>query len=241
MKKLGIIIPAYRESANIVGLCVDILSNYPKANILIVDDSPDDLTVKAIAAMAPQRPEIKMVYRGTKGGRGDAVFFGLSRMIDGDCDYFLEMDADFSHTPKEIPLLVSFLEDHHLDLVIGSRYLNGSRIVNWSLSRKVFSRCSNFLAKTLLQVPISDYTNGFRLYNKSAALEVTKTCGKLGSGFIALSEILVNLYYRNYQIGEIPTVFVNRVRGESSVSRKEILNALIGLSRIWRLKRELSE
>ena len=241
MKKLGIIIPAYRESENIASLCADILLNYPNADLLIIDDSPDDLTVKAIAAMTPQRSEIKIIHRGAKGGRGDAVFFGLRQMIDGDCDYFLEMDADFSHAPKEIPLLVSYLEDHHLDLVIGSRYLKKSRILNWSLSRKVFSRCSNFLAKTVLQVPVSDYTNGFRLYNKPAALEVTKTCGKLGSGFIALSEILVNLYYRNYQIGEIPTVFVNRVRGESLVSHKEILNALIGLSRIWRFKRELTK
>jgi len=239
VKKIGIVIPAYRESADIANLCQDILSRYPNAGILVVDDSPDDSSVRAVETLA--RPEIKIVHRGAKRGRGDAVFFGINQLLKGDYEYFLEMDADFSHAPKEIPFLVSHLEERRLDMVIASRYLAGSRILNWSISRKVFSRCSNFLAKSLLQAPISDYTNGFRLYSRPAAAELAKTCGKLGAGFIALSEILVNLYYRDYKIGEAPTVFVNRVRGESSLSRKEILNALSGLYRVWRLKGRLKK
>ena len=88
---------------------------------------------------------------------------------------------------------------------------------------------------------MSDYTNGFRLYSKKAAAELVNTCGKLGNGFISLSEILVNLYYRQYSIGEVPTVFVNRIRGESSLSFKEIWNAVVGLKRIYQLKRQLSK
>jgi len=237
MKKIGIVIPAYRESANIANLCQDILSRY--ADILVVDDSPDDSSVRSIEALA--RPEIRIIHRSAKRGRGDAVFLGINQLLKGDYEYFLEMDADFSHAPKEIPFLASYLEEHRLDMVIASRYLAGSRILNWNISRKVFSRCSNFLAKSLLQVPVSDYTNGFRLYSRPAADELAKTCGKLGSGFIALSEILVNLYYRGYKIGDVPTIFVNRVRGQSSLSREEILNALFGLYRVWRLKVQLEK
>ena len=136
--------------------------------------------------------------------------------------------------------MIKQAEEEKLDLLIASRYLRESKILNWPLSRRIFSKCANFLARIVLQVPVHDYTNGFRLYSKSAAVELVQTCGKLGSGFIALSEILVNLYYRKYAIREVSTIFVNRIRGESSLSRKEIWNALMGLKRIYQLKRQLS-
>ena len=239
MKKIAVVIPAYGESENIVGLCQEILTHYNHAVILIVDDSPDNLTVYAIKLF--YHPQVSVIHRDLKGGRGSAVLFGISQYINGPYDYFLEIDADFSHPPAQIPELVTQAENENLDLLIASRYLGDSKILNWPLSRRIFSKCANFLAKTLLQVPVNDYTNGFRLYSKKAAVELVQTCGRLGSGFIALSEILVNLYYRQYIIGEVPTVFVNRIRGESSLSRKEVWNALIGLKRIYQLKKRLSK
>lgn len=239
MKKIAVVIPAYGESANIVALCKEILAHYSNADILIVDDSPDYLSVEAIENFA--HPQIRIVHRDAKGGRGSAVIFGISQCVSGPYDYFLEIDADFSHPPAQIPALIKQAEEEKLDLLIASRYLRDSQILNWPLSRRIFSKCANFLTRAVLQVPVHDYTNGFRLYSKSAAVELVQTCGKLGSGFIALSEILVNLYYRKYAIGEVSTIFVNRIRGESSVSRKEILNALMGLQRIYQLKRQLSK
>lgn len=239
MKKIAVIIPAYGESENIVSLCKEILVHYSNADILIVDDSPDHLTVDAIEKFA--HPQVRIVHRDTKGGRGSAVISGISQCINGPYDYFLEIDADFSHPPAQIPALVKQAEDEKLDLLIASRYLRVSKILNWPISRRIFSKCANFLARALLQVPVHDYTNGFRLYSRRAAVELVQTCGKLGSGFIALSEILVNLHYRQYVIGEVSTIFVNRIRGESSLSRKEIWNALMGLKRIYQLKRQLSK
>ena len=238
MKKIAVVIPAYGESENIVGLCEQILAHYANADILIVDDSPDNLTVNAIQHFA--HPQVSISHRDMKGGRGSAVIFGIGLCINGPYEYFLEIDADFSHPPAQIPELIKQAEEEKLDLLIASRYLRESQILNWPLSRRIFSKCANFLARTVLQVPVHDYTNGFRLYRKSAAVELVQTCGKLGSGFIALSEILVNLYYRKYAIGEVPTIFVNRIRGESSLSHKEIWNALTGLKRIYQLKRQLS-
>jgi dolichol-phosphate mannosyltransferase len=239
MKKIAVIIPAYGESENIVDLCKEILAHCNHADILIVDDSPDWLTVDAIKLFS--HPQVGIIHRDLKGGRGNAVLLGISQCINGPYDYFLEMDADFSHPPAQIPLLIKHAEDNNLDLLIASRYLGDSKILNWSLSRRVFSKCSNFIARILLQVPVHDYTNGFRLYSKRAAVELVGTCGRLGNGFIALSEILVNLYYRQYLIGEVSTIFINRVRGESSLSRKEIWSALVGLERIYQLKRKLSK
>ena len=237
MKKIAVVIPAYNESENIVGLCKEILTHYANADILIVDDSPDKLTVNAIEHF--EHPQVRISHRDAKGGRGSAVIFGISQCVSGPYDYFLEIDADFSHPPAQIPALIKQAAEEKLDLLIASRYLVESKIQNWSLSRRIFSKCANFLARSLLHVPVSDYTNGYRLYSKNAVLEIVQSCGKLGSGFISLSEILVSLYYKKYTIGEAPTIFVNRIRGESSLSIKEIWNALIGLMKIYQLKRQL--
>ncbi|HWU34259.1 MAG TPA: glycosyltransferase [Methylovorus sp.] len=239
MKKIAVVIPAYGESSNIVDLCKEILHHYAHADILIVDDSPDLLTVKAIKEFA--HPQVTIKHREKKGGRGSAVILGIIECLNKDYEYFLEIDADFSHPPSQIPSLIKYADEKKIDLLIASRYLADSKIINWPLSRKIFSKCANVLARVLLRVPVYDYTNGFRLYSHRSAVELTRTCGKLGNGFIALSEILVNLHYRQYSIGEVPTIFVNRIRGESSLSRKEIWNALSGLGRIYKLKRRLSK
>lgn len=239
MKKIAVVIPAYGESTNIVELCHEVLKHLPHTDILIVDDSPDNLTVDVISKL--NHPQVTIKHRQTKGGRGSAVIQGIAECLKGEYDYFIEIDADFSHPPSQIPALIRQAEEENLDLLIASRYLPDSKILNWPLSRRIFSKCANLIAAALLQVPVHDYTNGFRLYSRRAAIELTKSCGKLGSGFIALSEILVTLYYRKYAIGEVATIFANRIRGESSLSRKEIWNAFTGLRRIYKLKRELAK
>ena len=237
MKKLAVIIPAYRESENILALCDEILSFWPTADILIVDDSPDNFTVDAVENRGLE--QVSIIHRETKGGRGSAVVFGISQYIDEEYDFYLEMDADFSHQPSEIPSLVTYAENESLDILIASRYLAESKILNWSLSRRLFSRLANVVARFVLNVPVKDYTNGFRLYSKPAANIVVDNCGQLGSGFIILSEILVNIHYRGCRVGEIQTEFLNRVRGESSLSLSEIWSALVGLIKIHKLKKEL--
>ena len=121
-------------------------------------------------------------------------------------------------------------------MLISRRYLNDSRIINWSIQRKIFSFLSNKLTRFLLKVPITDYTNGYRIYSKEAVRHITRNCGKIGDGFIILSEILVELYYNNFKILETSTIFRNRVRGESSVNLKEIIDSFFGLIKIFKLK-----
>ena len=236
--KTGVVIPSYNEEDSIAQLIAEIRRAMPGAEVVVVDDSPNERTAKAVSGLS-REPWFQLIRRKTKGGRGTAVIEGISFLLSRGMDRIVEMDADFSHPPAQIPELVSQAEKESLDLLIASRYLPSSQIRNWPLSRRLFSFFSNKLARAVLSVPICDYTNGFRCYSRRAAEQIVETCGRLGTGFIALSEILVNLYYRSYRVGETPTTFVNRVRGESSLNSNEIRNAMKGLFRIHGLKKEL--
>ena len=235
--ELGIVIPSYLEGANITKLITAIGQFCPGAKIVVVDDSPNTTTVDAVNAM--KLSNVHSIHRKEKGGRGSAVIEGIRWALNQGCNWVIEMDADFSHPPSQLPELLSEAKNKRLDLLIGSRYLPTSKIENWPLSRRIFSKCANTLARVLLQVPIHDYTNGYRVYSKTAANLVLATCGKLGKGFIALSEILVNVYYRGLAVAEVPTNFTNRIRGQSSLNSSEITSALLGLFKILKLKLEL--
>ena len=114
-----------------------------------------------------------------------------------------------------------------------SRYLKGSKIINWPLKRRLFSFLSNKLAKFLLGVNVSDYTMGYRIYSKSATKHVVNNCGKIGDGFIVLSEILAELNSNNFKIEDTKTTFINREKGDSTVNIKLIYESLIGIFKIY--------
>lgn len=238
LPKLGIVIPAYNEAGNIVALVREVARIVPHAVVRVVDDSPNFTTVTALANAAI--PNATVEHRDKKSGRGSAVICGIRYLREAGCDVVVEMDADFSHPPSQLPALVNRLTDQGADMVVASRYLPDSQIENWPMSRKLFSRAANWLAKTLLSVPVSDYTNGYRAYSRPAMDVILAHCGKLGVGFIALSEILVNIYYRGLRVTELPTKFVNRLRGESSVNATELKHAIVGLMKIFWLKRQLT-
>ncbi len=232
MTKIAIIIPSFNESENLENLINEINLNLKNVEIFIVDDSKDDYSEKILN----EKKNVNFFHRGKKLGRGSAVIFGLKESLKKDFDIFVEMDADFSHHPNELVEKINFFKRNNLDLLIGSRYLKKSKIINWSLSRRIFSKMSNFLARILLRIPVNDYTNGFRFYSRSAAELITINCGKIGDGFIILSEILLQLSLHKFKIGEIETIFVNRTRGESSVNIRLILNSLIGLIKLFFIK-----
>ena len=146
------------------------------------------------------------------------------------------MDADMSHSPKELLRNISFFYNNSLDLLIGSRYLADSKIINWSISRKILSKFSNVLARILLGVPVNDYTNGYRFYSKRAVKTIVSKCNKPGGGFIILSEIILVLFNKNYKISEIQTIFRNRIRGVSSVNLNLVFESFLGLIKLFILK-----
>ena len=235
MINIGIIIPTYNEEENIGKLVESIKSFVPNSEIFIVDDSINDLSKRILE----NKSFVHYFRRGQKLGRGTAVIFGLNEALKNkSIDTFIEMDADFSHNPNELKEKIEYFKKHKIDMLIASRYTKSSKIMNWSVFRRIFSLLSNFLARLLLKIPCTDYTNGFRFYSKRAAMKVVSECGKIGGGFIVLSEILVVMHSNNFKIDELSTIFVNRKRGESSVSLKLIISSLLGLIKLYFLKKK---
>ena len=235
--QIAIIIPTYNEERNIERLIKNIKHHVGNVLIIVVDDSDNN---KISLIIKKKKLDILYFNRGKKAGRGSAVIFGLKKLLTKKkIKAFIEMDADFSHDPAELKRNINFFFNNSLDLLIGSRYLKRSKIINWSLSRRIFSFLANFSAKNLLQIPITDFTNGYRIYSRRSVKKIIKSCGKIGDGFIILSEILVELYLNNFKIDEIHSKFVNRVRGESSINFKLILESFIGLIKIYIKKRKL--
>ena len=132
---------------------------------------------------------------------------------------------------------IKLFKNQKSDLLISSRYLPKSKIFHWSLSRRIFSKLSNILARIILNIKVSDYTNGFRIYSKNATKLIVKKCGKIGDGFIVLSEILLILDINKFKINEVSSIFINRVRGESSVNLKLIIQSFMGLIKLFFIKR----
>ena len=232
MRNISIIIPTYKEKENIFKLTKKILNLYPKAIIFVVDDT-ENLNLKNRF----KSNKIKYFLRKNKKGRGSAVLYGLKKSLRYKSNsIFIEMDADFSHNPKELKRKIDFFIKNDLDLLISSRYLENSKIINWPIQRLVFSKLSNKLAQILLNVGVTDYTNGFRIYSRRSVELIVKKCGRIGDGFIVLSEILLIIKLNKFKIKELPTIFVNRKRGESSVNFKLIIQSLIGIVKLYFIK-----
>ena len=237
MKKIALLIPTLNELENVENLVREIKSNLNNVTIFIIDDSHDD---KLGDLLNKKNIDVNYFHREKSSGRGSAIIFGLKKSLEiGGFDIFVEMDADFSHDPKELNRNVNFFLKNNLDLLIGSRYLENSEIVNWSLSRRIFSKLANFLARNLLQINLTDFTNGFRIYSKRSVEKITNVCGNIGDGFIILSEIIVVLTNNNFNIGEIESYFLNRERGKSSVNLKLIVASFFGLLKLRLIKNKL--
>ena len=228
--KIGFILPCYNEYENLFILINQIRKIFKYHLIIVVDDSSTD----EIKNKIKKYKNIKYFKRKKKSGRGSAVLFGMSKILrENKIKYFVEMDTDLSSHPKELPKNLIFFKNEKLDLLIMSRYLKGSKIINWPLKRKIFSFLSNKLAYLLLKVNVSDYTMGYRIYSKNAIKHVVKNCGKVGDGFIVLSEILAELNYANFKIRDTKTTFTNREKGQSSVNLNLILQSFIGIFKIY--------
>jgi dolichol-phosphate mannosyltransferase len=230
---IGIIIPAYNESIEVYNLIKLINKNLDIKHILIIDDTKNS-KIKEISSYFKN---LIYINRNKKKGRGNAIIRGVKILMKKNVDIIIEMDADFSHNPKEIRKNLELFKSKKIDLLISSRYLSKSKIINWPLKRKIFSRCANWLARILLNIKITDFTNGFRIYSKNTFKIITKNCGKIGDGFIVLSEIVYEIHRNNLKILETPTKFKNRIRGESSVNTKLIFDSLIGLINLYYNKR----
>ena len=228
--KIGFILPCYNEFENIFILIKQIKKIFNNSLIIVIDDS----STNEIKNKITKYKKIKYFKRKVKSGRGSAILFGMKKILQvSNIDLIVEMDTDLSSHPKELPKNIKYFKRKKLDLLVMSRYLKKSKIINWPLKRRIFSFLSNKLAKFLLRVNVSDYTMGYRIYSRSATKHVVNNCGKVGDGFIVLSEILSELNSNNFSIADTKTVFINREKGDSSVNLKLIYESLIGIFKIY--------
>ena len=235
MSDIGIVIPAYNEEKNIIKLIREI-RKYINCYIVIVDDSENDNTEKVILRNSIYK--LRYYKRNKKLGRGSAVIFGLKKLFRRkNIKYFIEMDSDFSHKPYELKRNLKILIENKLDLLIGSRYLKKSKIINWPLNRVIFSSIANIILEFLFKLKIKDYTNGYRFYSRRAINVLINKKKFVSEQFLILSEILIILNNRHFKIDEIESIFVNRIRGESSVNLGLILNSFFSMLKLyWKYK-----
>jgi dolichol-phosphate mannosyltransferase len=227
-----VVVPTYNEAPNIRGLIESLLS-FPAVDVLVADDSSPDGTAEIVEGLHLEHADrVRLVSQQRKGGRGAAVLAGFrAGIMDSAYDAFVEMDADLSHLPEELPRLLNAASA--ADIVIGSRYLEGGRILGWSLRRRIWSRMSNRLINAMLRLPVTDYTNGYRLYSRRA-VETLLAATLHERGYISLSEWAALLHRHRLPFANVPTTFVNRRYGKSKMSLSEAAGALRGLIRLRR-------
>jgi len=228
MPKILVIIPTYNEQKNIINLINKLDSLILDLDILVVDDSKDN-TSDLVKEKQLKQLNLFLIKRKDKSGRGSAVLDGFKYGLQKDYQYFVEMDADFSHEPDELPTMLKLAQNY--GLVIGSRYLKESKIINWPIRRRIFSKLANIYANLILKIGIKDYTNGYRVYKREAIakLELNKI---KAVGYIALSEIAYQLFKKEIKIIENKSIFINRKRGSSNFSLKEIKESFLAVLRI---------
>lgn len=228
---LAIVIPTFNEAENITKLIREVKNNVgPGDKIIVVDDNSPDGTGQIVQNLRKRITNTYIIHRKGKEGRGSAVIAGFKFARKFNPDYFVEMDADFSHKPEDIPRLLAKIQKG-ADIVVGSRYLAGAKIINWPPQRRIFSKFANFYARLILNVKISDYTNGFRIYSK-AAVDFLLSQKLIAKGYIVLSETAYLLSRNNFSFAEIAITFVNRKRGQSNTTFSEIKNAFLGVLKI---------
>lgn len=229
MSKILVIVPTYNEETNIGRLVDNLLTLNLDLDVLVIDDGCDN-TENIIKERQAISPNIFFIKRNGKLGRGSAVLEGLRFGLKRNYELFVEMDADFSHHPGELPTLLNLAAPNRV--VIGSRYVRGSRIENWSFRRRLFSKVANWFAGAVLGLGINDYTNGYRVYGREAIKKLNFEKIK-SSGYIVLSEISYQLFKNGVELREHKTLFVNRSRGASNFSWREIKESFWS---VWQIR-----
>ncbi len=229
MKTL-VIIPTYNELDNIRKMIPEILSRHPDFNILVVDDGSPDGTGKFVKELSDQDHRVILLEREKKMGLGTAYVAGFRFMLKNGYDLAVQMDADFSHDPKELKNLVEMANSN--DLIIGSRYISGINVVNWPLRRLLLSYFANIYSRTITGLPVKDCTAGFKCF-KRAVLESINLDKIKSNGYSFQIEMNYKAWKNGFKLIEIPIIFVDRVFGHSKMSKSIVYEAVF---MVWKLR-----
>ena len=219
-----IVLPTYNERETVGPVLAAAQGHLPEADILVVDDSSPDGTAQAVREKARELGSVHLMVRPAKEGLGRAYRAGFGWGLERGYDVFVEMDADFSHDPADLPRLVAPLEDGY-DVVIGSRYAPGGRVDNWRVHRRALSRAGNIYSQLLMGLGVKDSTAGFRAYT-ATVLQKIDLDSVYAEGYGFQIEMTYRAQLAGASILEVPINFVERVEGQSKMSRAVVAEAM---------------
>jgi dolichol-phosphate mannosyltransferase len=218
-----VVVPTYNEALNIERLVIEVLGQGPQFDVLVVDDGSPDGTGDLVAALAALTPRVQLIRRAGKLGLGSAYVAGFHEGLRQGYRYLCEMDADFSHQPRYLPVLLAVAE-RAADVALGSRNVPGGRVESWSWVRKLISKGGSLYARTLLGMPVRDCTGGFKCFRASVLAQID--LDSIGSNGYAFQ---VEMNYRCHQAGfrlhELPIIFPDRIAGQSKMSQQIVWEA----------------
>ena len=231
MNKALVVVPTYNERQNLPPLIQRLLSLSRPVDVLVVDDNSPDGTGKLADELAAIHPEIHVLHRAQKAGLGRAYIAGFKWAIEHGYDLVLEMDADFSHNPNDVPRLIEAVE-RGADCAIGSRYIGGIRIINWPLPRLMLSKCAAIYVLYITGMKIADPTGGFKCFSRRA-LEAEHLDEIQSNGYSFQIEMNHRLWRQGYKVVEVPIIFTERAEGHSKMSRHIVWEALFMVWKLW--------
>ncbi|MFZ8909235.1 MAG: polyprenol monophosphomannose synthase [Candidatus Nanopelagicales bacterium] len=223
-----VIIPTYNESESLPGVIGRVRASVPDADILVADDNSPDGTGRLADGLAASDPHIHVLHRPGKEGLGQAYLAGFAWGLERGYDVFVEMDADGSHRPEELPRLLAQIP--HSDVVLGSRWVPGGAVVNWPVSRRILSQGGSLYTRLALGIPTRDATGGYRAYRASALAELDLATVD-SNGYCFQIDLLWRALQRGLVVREVPITFVEREVGTSKMSGRIVREALVNVAR----------
>ena len=218
-----LILPTYDEAENLGPIAARLRAAVPAAHLLVVDDGSPDGTGAIADRLAASDDHVHVLHRSAKAGLGAAYIAGFDWAREHGYDVVVEMDADGSHSPEQLPRLLAALE--HADVVLGSRWVPGGEVVNWPRSREVLSRGGNAYTRVMLGLPLRDATGGYRAYRRTV-LDALPLHQVASQGYCFQVDLAWQAWRAGYAVVEVPITFVERERGESKMSRSIVAEAL---------------
>ena len=224
---IRVVLPTYNEADNLESIAAAVLDAVPEGTgILVVDDASPDGTGEIADRLAASDPRIEVLHRADKRGLGPAYVAGFGRALAGGATRIVQMDADFSHDPADVPRLIAATEgDAGADLALGSRYVPGGGVGDWGRGRQAISRWGSIYARTWLGLPIRDLTGGFKCFRREVLESIRlETVSALGYAFQI--ETTYRAIRAGFRVVEVPITFVDREVGGSKMSRSIVLEAI---------------
>lgn len=228
-----VIIPTYNEANNIGRMIDELMQLKISPDLLIIDDNSPDATADIVKKEQQKYGErLKLMERSGKQGLGTAYVMGFRYALDNGYKYICEMDADFSHSPTDISKLIEQVKTGETDLAIGSRYINGIRIINWPLNRLILSYSANLYARLITGLSVLDTTAGFKCIHRNVLKEISIDRIK-SNGYAFQIELHFRAWKAGFRLKEVPIIFTERKEGESKMSKNIVWEAM---RRVWTLK-----